>query len=79
MSDNTQEPPNTDPVKPEDKWTTTQPSQAHDTAAAATAKDGGSAGKENGPEWERDVLKNWHFLPWMSNAVHAAGVFSSSR
>ncbi len=61
MSDNTQEPPNTDPVKPEDKWTTTQPSQAHDAAAAATAKDGGSAGKENGPEWERDVLKKLAF------------------
>ncbi len=51
MSDNTQGPPNMDPVKPEDKWTTTQPSQARTTAGA----------KEGSPEWERDVLKKLAF------------------
>jgi len=40
-----------DPVKPEDKWTTTHPSHAHDAAAK----------KEGGPEWERDVLKKLAF------------------
>ncbi len=56
MSDNNQEPPIMDPVKPEDKWTTTQPSQAHE---AATGKNSGST--KNGPEWERDVLRKLAF------------------
>lgn len=48
MSDNTQEPaPAPDPVKPEDKWTTTQPLQAGEAIAE----------KKAGPEWERDVLR----------------------
>ncbi len=59
MSDNTQEPAATPPVvetKPEEKWTTTQPSQAHAADTAAT-----SSTKKGGPEWERDVLKKLAF------------------
>ena len=57
MSDNTQEPTPKLPAaetKPEDKWTTTQPSQAHDASATTSRKEGG-------PEWERDVLKKLAF------------------
>ena len=51
MSDNIQDPPDTNPAKPEDKWTTTQPSQGQSAASA----------KESGPEWERDVLRKLAF------------------
>ncbi len=54
MSDNTQESgatPSSAATKPEDQWTTTQPSQAREAAAAT----------KGGPEWERDVLKKLAF------------------